>query len=202
MQFRWVDEFEAGFGWLVEEVRGRTSHALVADGSVWLVDPVDVSGLEERVRSAGQAGGVIQLLDRHNRNCAALAERLDVRHLRVPRDSAGTPFAFLPLVDMRGWREVALWWEDRQVLVCADALGTLPYFLGRGDRLGVNPSLRLTPPPALRLVEPRRILVGHGEGVHEDAAQALQEALSTSRRRMPGAAWNGLRYLAGAVRRR
>ena len=202
MEFRWVDEWDGGFGWLVEEVRRRTGHALVANEGVWLVDPVDVPGLEQRVRSAGEPRAVVQLLDRHNRDSAELAARLGVPHLRVPRDGDGTPFQFLPLVDMRGWREVALWWPERRVLVAADGLGTLPYFLGRGDRLGVYPWLRLAPPPALRLVEPDRILCGHGEGVHENAAAALREALETSRRRMPGAAWNGLRFVVGAVRRR
>ncbi|MBD0348327.1 MAG: hypothetical protein ICV59_04165 [Thermoleophilia bacterium] len=202
MEFRWVDEWDGGFGWLVDEVRARTGHALLADRGVWLVDPVDVPGLDERVQAAGEPHAVVQLLDRHNRDSERLATRLGVPHLRVPHDGAGTPFVFLPLVDMRGWREVALWWPERRVLVAGDALGTLPYFLGRGDRLGVYPWLRLTPPPALRLVEPKRVLCGHGEGVHDDAAGALREALATSRRRMPGAAWNGMRFLARAVGRR
>ena len=202
MDFRWVDEWDGGFGWLVDEVRGRTGHALVADGGVWLVDPVDVPGLEERARAAGEPRAVVQLLSRHDRDSDRLAERLGVPHLRVPHEAAGTPFQFLRLVEMRGWREVALWWPEPRVLAVGDALGTLPYFLGRGDRLGVYPWLRLTPPPAFRLVEPERILCGHGEGVHDDAAGALREALETSRRRMPGAAWNGLRFLAGAAKRR
>ena len=202
MNFRWVDEWDGGFGWLVDEVRGRTGHALTADDGVWLVDPVDVPGLEERVRAAGEPRGVIQLLGRHNRDSAALAERLGVPHLRVPRDRDGTPFQFLPLVDMRGWREVALWWPERRLLAAGDALGTLPYFVAPGDRLGVYPWLRLTPPPALRLVEPERIVCGHGEGVHDDAAGALRAALETSRRHLPGAALNGVRFLARAVRTR
>ncbi|MFN2470718.1 MAG: hypothetical protein ABR583_06960 [Gaiellaceae bacterium] len=201
MRVRWVDEWEGGFGWLVEEVRGRTSHALVAKGGVWLVDPVDVPGLDERMRAAGEPAAVIQLLDRHKRDSAELAQRYGIPHLCLPQGAEDTPFTFLPLVQMRGWRESALWWEEQRVLAVADALGTLPYFLGRGDRLGVHPWLRLAPPAALGLVEPGHVLCGHGEGVHQDAARALREALATSRRRMPGAAWNGLRFLVRALKR-
>ena len=196
MDFRWVDEFDGGFGWRVEEVRGRTSHALVVDGGVWLVDPVDVPGLEERVRASGAPRGVIQLLDRHKRDGPALAARLGVPHLRLPGPDDGTPFAFIPLVSMPGWHEEALWWEQQRVLACGDALGTLPYFVAPGERLGVYPWLRLTPPEGLRLVEPLHVLCGHGEGVHgPDTPMLLREALDTSRRRMPGAARNGLRFL-------
>jgi hypothetical protein len=200
MEFRWVDEFECGFGWLIEEIRGRTSHALVVDGGVWLIDPVDVPGLDQRVRAAGEPRGVIQLLDRHNRDCAELAERYGVPRIRAP-GLQRTPFMYIPLVSMRGWREVALWWEEQRVLVCADALGTLPYFVGPGERLGIYPLLRLSPPPGLRQVEPLHILCGHGEGVHGDATPALlREALDNSRRRAPGAARNGLRSLLRRVR--
>jgi hypothetical protein len=200
--FRWVDEFDGGFGWLIEEVRARTSHALVVDGGVWLVDPVDVPGLDERVRAAGEPRGVIQLLDRHKRNGRELAARLGVPHLRPPGTDDDTPFSFVPLVAMPGWHEVALWWDERRVLVCGDALGTLPYFVAPGERLGVHPWLRLSPPAGLRLVEPLHVRCGHGEGVHGDDTPALlREALDTSRRRMPGAARNGLRYLLRRGRR-
>ena len=196
MEFRWVDEFEGGFGWIVDEVRGRTSHALVVDGGVWLIDPVDVPGLDERVRAAGEPQGIIQLLDRHKRDGRTLAERFGVPHLPLPGEDTATPFAIIPLVSMPGWHEVALWWEAGRVLACGDALGTLPYFVAPGERLGVYPLLRLAPPAGLRLVEPVHILCGHGEGVHgADAPALLREALDTSRRRMPGAARNGLRFL-------
>ena len=199
MEFRWVDEFGGGFGWLVDELRGRTGHALVVDGGVWLVDPVDVPGLHERVGAAGEPRGVIQLLDRHNRDAAELASGFGVPHVRVPLDARATPFSFVPVVDLPRWREVALWWGERRVLVVADALGTLAYFRAPGERLGVYPWLRVKPPVTLAAVRPERILCGHGEGVHEDAAAALQRALATSRRRLPGAAWNGLRFLAGRL---
>ena len=186
-----VDEFDGCFGWIIrDEFMQRCSHALVFEGRVWLIDPVDVGGVEERVRAAGEPAGVLQLLDRHNRDCAELARRLDVPHHVVPSKQVG-PFEFLPIRSSRRWREVALWWQDRRVLACADALGTAAYFRAGGERLAVHPLLRLRPP---RLdVQPEAILCGHGAGVFEGADVALREALSTSRRRIP-------RQIAGAIR--
>jgi hypothetical protein len=190
---RWVDEFESGFGWGLRETRARTSHALVVDGGVWLVDPVDVPGLDERVRAAGDPRGVIQLLDRHDRDCAAVAARYGVPHIG-PRDEAAVPFALVPVVSTPVWRERALWWDAGSVLAVADALGTRPYFLAPGDELGVHPILRLTPPKRLGALEPEHILVGHGKGVHgPGASAALRHALATSRRRLPAAFLNGVR---------
>lgn len=190
---RWVDELEGrdgsrwGFGWLSPE-RPKlrlTSHALLADGGVWVLDPTEGDGVEERVRALGEPAGVVQLLDRHDRACAAFAERLGVPHHRVPFDRVG-PFEAVPVVRRRFWREVALWWPERRVLVCADALGTVPHYFALGDeRLGVHPLLRLTPPRQLGRLEPEHVLVGHGEGVHEHAARAVREALDHSRRRAP-----------------
>jgi hypothetical protein len=186
-----VDEFDGGFGWLIrDEFMQRCSHGLVLDGRVWLIDPVDVNGVEERVRSAGEPAGVLQLLDRHNRDCAELARRLEVPHHVVPHEPIGT-FEFLLIRSSRRWREVALWWQDRRVLVCADALGTAPYFRAGDEPLAVHPLLRLRP-PQLDL-QPEAILCGHGTGVFTGAGAALREALSTSRRRIP-------KQLAGAIR--
>ena len=56
----------------------RTSHALAVDGRVWLFDVVDAAGLDDRVRELGRACRCVQLLDRHNRDCAAFARRLGV----------------------------------------------------------------------------------------------------------------------------
>jgi hypothetical protein len=100
------------------------------------------------------------------------------------------PFEAVRVAGRRWWREVALWWPERGVLVCADALGTLPYFCAAGEPIGVHPLLRLTPPRRLGGLEPQRILVGHGEGVHSGASAALVAALRTSRRRA-AAVWIG-----------
>jgi hypothetical protein len=184
---RWVDEQQWGFGWISPERPrlGLASHALLADGGVWVVDPVDAEGVEERVRSLGEPAGVIQLLDRHARDCAAVARRLAVPHHLVPYLDVG-PFEAIPLVRRSRWREAALWWPERRVLVCADALGTIPRFFALGgERLGVHPLLRLAPPTALARLEPEHVLCGHGAGVHERAAAAVRDALAHARRRAP-----------------
>jgi glyoxylase-like metal-dependent hydrolase (beta-lactamase superfamily II) len=190
---RFCDEFDGGFGWIVDEFIERCSHALVAGGRVWLIDPLADDRLEERVRAAGEPAGVIQLLDRHKRDCASLAERIGVPHHAFPTEAIA-PFEFLPIRMGRTWKEVALWWPDRSVLVCADALGTAAYFLAGEERLALHPLLRPFPPRrALEGVRPTRILCGHGDGLHEGADAALREALRTARRRIPA-------QLASAVR--
>ena len=170
---------------MVEDERlQRTSHALAADGRVWLFDVVDDAGLEDRVRRLGEPAGVVQLLDRHERDCAVVARRLGVPHHILPQQLPETPFELRPVVRMRWWREVALWWPERRILLVADALGTAPYFRAGDEPAGLHPFLRLWPPHSLRGLEPEHLLVGHGAGVHHDPT-ALAGALRTARRRIP-----------------
>ncbi len=155
MQISFCDESELGFGWIVAEFMERCSHALVDRGRVWLVDPVLGEGIEERTRAAGEPAGVIQLLDRHRRDCAELAQRLGVPHHEVPFDGVpGSPFEVIAVRRRRRWQEVALWWPERRVLVCADAVGTARYYRAGDERLAVNPLLRLTPPLPLAQIQP------------------------------------------------
>jgi hypothetical protein len=186
-----TDEWEGGFGWSQDEPMRRTSHALLVEGRVWLIDPVHVPELEGRVRALGEPAGVLQLLDRHARGCAAWAGRLGVPHLRAWETLGEAPFEALPVRNRRWWHEVALWDPSRRTLVCADALGTVAYFCAPGERIGLHPLVRPFPPSALGRAAPERILCGHGAGVHDNAAAALHEALHTARRRLP-AAWFGL----------
>ena len=187
MRFRFCDDLGPdGFGWVVDEGGTRTSHALAADGKVWLVDALDWPEAIDRALGVGAPAGVIQLLDRHNRDCAALAARLGVPHVVVPGGVPGSPFTFVDVMSRRLWRESALWWPETRTLVVAEVLGTNRFFTGGREPLGVEVLLRLKPPRALGAFEPERILVGHGEGVIRDAAPVLRETLSTSRRRLPG----------------
>jgi hypothetical protein len=181
---RVVDEIEDAFGWIQEDRAQRTSHAVVADGRVWLFDVVDDPELDTRVRELGEPAAVVQLLDRHNRDCAVVAERLGVPHQVVPPQLPGTPFELRPVVRLRWWREVALWWPERRILLVADALGTIPFFRAGAEPAGLHPGLRLWPPRSLRGLAPDHLLVGHGEGVHHHPA-ALESALRTARRRIP-----------------
>jgi len=189
----YCDETDFGFGWIASEpeLLQRASHALAVEGRVWLVDPVDGPGVEERIRALGEPAGVIQLIDRHDRDCAELAGRLGAPLHRVPLGGVpGSPLEARKILDAPGWHEVALWWEARSVLVCAEALGTVPYFRGPDETLGVHPFLRLYQPRGLRdmakCLAPEHILVGHGEGVHgEGAAPALAQAVRGARRATP-----------------
>jgi hypothetical protein len=155
------------------------------DGRVWLVDPVDWPDAVERARALGDPAGVIQLLDRHGRDCAAIAERLGVPHLVTPDELPGTPFEVVPVMRRKRWQERALWWPGAWTLVTADALGTIPFFTAGKGAAGVHPILRLKPPRQLGRYDAERLLVGHGEGVLTRAAAAIDQALARSRRDLP-----------------
>lgn len=172
----------------------RSSHALAVEGGCWLVDPVDGEGLEELIAPVGPVRGVLQLLDRHPRDGAALAARYGVPLVETPAQPVeGTPFTLLPVSGRRWWRETALWWPEHRALVVPEALGTAPYYLAPGAVVGVHPMMRPFPPRILD-VAPVHLLPGHGAPVSGDhVAEAVHEALARSRRDIPGA-------LLGAVR--
>ena len=186
-KLRGYDEYDFGLSWVVEEQMGRASHALRDDsGGVWFVDPVDVPEAIERAVALGPLAGVVQLLDRHNRDCAALAARLGVPHLRLPRAIPGSPFTVVPVLDVPRWRELALWWPERRVLVVSEMIGTNgAYAIGDGPA-GVHTLLRWVAPRALRGYTPEHLLVGHGPGVHgAEAKPALETAYRRSRIDLP-----------------
>jgi len=186
VRVRPFDTFAFGFSWIVDEPLRRTSHALADDGRVWLVDPVDVADAIERAQGLGPVAAVVQLLDRHNRDCTRLARRLGVPHMRVPDALPDTPFEVLAVVRVPRWRESALWWPGRRALVVAEAVGTAPPFTAGRAPAGIHPLLRLRPPGRLRGIQPEHLLVGHGEGVHgAAAAAALEQAYARSRRDLP-----------------
>ncbi len=161
----------------------RASHALLADGGVWLVDPVDFPGLDERVAALGEPRSVLQLLDRHTRDCALVAARLEVPHLVTPSEVPGSPFTAFAVPAVPRWKETALWWEARRTLVVTEAVGTARYYRAPGRPVGINPVLRLFRPPTVLLgYEPEHLLVGHGAGVHDNVTAALAEAVRRSRR--------------------
>jgi hypothetical protein len=190
------DEFEGGLGWSEPGFLGRTSHALEVEGKVFVFDPVDAPGIDERIRALGEPEAVVQLLDRHNRDCASVALRLGVPHLRMRLDWPASGFELRRVAWNPVWKEVAFWDPERRVLVVGDALGTVGYFTAPGERLGVHPLLRLTPPRSLAGIAPLHVLCGHGAGIHGDeAAVALEEALSNALRGIP-------RWLASQARSR
>jgi hypothetical protein len=188
MDLRFCDDLgQNGFSWIVDEPMTRTSHALVAAGKVWLIDPVDWPDAIDRALALGEPAGVLQLLDRHNRDCAAIAERLQIPHLVAPDEVPGSPFECIAVKRRKRWRETALWWPNSRTLVIAEAVGTNAFYTGGKSPVGVHLLLRMTPPKVLAAYEPDRLLVGHGEGVHGPAAAAgLRHALEHSRGELPG----------------
>ncbi len=108
-----------GFGWIDRSGSvPRTSHALAVDGRVYVIDPVESEGVEQRIRGLGDPAAVLVLLDRHRRDADAFAARLGVPAHETPFDGLpGTPFEIRRVVRRRVWREVALWWPEGRVLV-------------------------------------------------------------------------------------
>ncbi|HZL47476.1 MAG TPA: hypothetical protein VFC30_00505 [Solirubrobacteraceae bacterium] len=181
-----VEEHAFGLSWVMDEPMTRTSHALLDGGRVWLIDPVDEPEAMARVRELGEPQAVLQLLDRHNRDCESVAGRLGVPHLRIPREVPDSPFLPTTLMQRKRWREVALWWPERSALVVAEAVGTAPLFAVGPGPVGVHPVLRLTPPRELRAFHPEHLLVGHGPSVSGPGTSAeLEQALARSRRDIP-----------------
>jgi hypothetical protein len=180
-------EHELGLSWVVEEVMERASHALVADGRVWLIDPVRDEEVLARAASLGSVAGVIQLLDRHRRDCDALAASLGVPLYPLPDSIPGAPFEVVPVLDVPGWHEAALWWPERRALVVAEVVGSSPHYtLGGARATGIHPLLRLLPPRAPGRYEPEHLLVGHGAPLHgPQATAALHEAYARSRSDIP-----------------
>ena len=174
-----------GLTWTEPGFMARTSHALRSDDRVWLVDPFDDEPALREVASLGAPAGVFQLLDRHNRDCEAIAARLGVPLLRLPDQAPDTPFEAVRVLSRPGWHEVALWWERERALIVAEAIGTAPAF-ALGRRAGVHPMLRLTPPRAqFARYRPSMLLVGHGAPIEADAATALDDALAHARSDIP-----------------
>ncbi len=173
----------AGFSWITDGPATRTSHALAAGGRVWLVDPVEWPDAIELARSLGEPAAVLQLLDRHNRDCASIAARLGIPHLMTPAVVQGSPFQLVDVLRWKRWREVAVWWAGEETLVVAEALGTNPFFPVGDDLIGVHGLLKLLPPRRqLGGFAPQHLLVGHGEGLHGAVAtDQLRRALDRSR---------------------
>ncbi|MFB6184427.1 MAG: hypothetical protein ABEI96_07720 [Haloarculaceae archaeon] len=201
-RLRSVQAFDGGFSWRAfpNERMQRTSHALATDDGVWLVDPVDAEGLDDRLSELGSVAGVVVLLDRHTRDAGVIATRHGVS-VSVPTWMTGVEHKVdAPVVDVGEtlgessvevhklldrpfWQEAILVDDPASILVVPEAVGTVSFFRVGTERVGVHPVLRLTPPRKLSTWMPDHLLVGHGESVHDDATTALHDALAGSRRR-------------------
>ncbi len=72
-----VDRWDRGVSWIAypDEPMQRASHVLSTDAGVFVVDPVDAEGIDDLFAEFGDVVGVVLLLDRHKRDCAAVATR-------------------------------------------------------------------------------------------------------------------------------
>jgi len=167
----------------------RAGHAVLAGGGVWLIDPPDGEGLDAEVAELGPVAGVLQLLDRHPRDCAAVAQRLGVPLYVVPLAAAvppDAPFEVVPIWHLPVWKEDAVWFPAERVLAVPEALVGAPDFAAPGERVGVHPMRRMLPPNGLRRFDVEHLLLGHGPALHGAAARAaIDDALRNSRRRAP-----------------
>jgi hypothetical protein len=180
-----IQRHGAGLTWYEDDLMARAAHALPTKGGTWLIDPFEDAAALAAAAELGPPAGVIQLLNRHNRDCAAIASRLGVIHHQLPTRLPRTPFEVVSVIERPWWQERALSWPDRQTLVVSEAIGTAPLFaLGRAA--GVHPMLRMIPPrSALGPLRPVRLLVGHGPALDSDADSALHDALAMSRTDLP-----------------
>lgn len=218
-----IDRWEGGVGWIAhtDEYMQRASHAVKTDDGVWLVDPLDAEGIDELVAEYGEVAGVVPLSNYHTRDADVFAERHGVR-VYLPKGMKGieedidAPVERIAVGDTLGGYELlevahrgSLWQEyavyDGETLVVSESVGTAPYFCVGSERLGVPPLVRLTPPrETLGDIQPKRLLTGHGAGIDENATEALEDALSNSRRRLPSALLSHggkqIRTLTAAIR--
>jgi len=183
-----------GFSWIAhpDEWMKRASAALVVEDATFLVDPVDTPELDERLAGSPPVRGVIRLLDRHGRDGDAVAARMGVP-LIAGYDRPGRlhpELIVFPVADGPGWHEAAIWIPRARILMVAEAVGTVEYFLARsGDPLGVHPVIRLVPPRrAFTGLDPLVIAVGHGAPlIRDDAGSVLERTLASARCDIPRA---------------
>ena len=188
---RFCDRLDFALGWIHPDPAwmARAGHAVRSGGGVWVIDPPDGDGVEEHIRALGDPAGVVQLLDRHPRDCAALAQRLGVDLHVLPFGGVeGAPFEVVSVVRRWRWQEAALWFPAERTLVCADALANAPGYSAPAEAVGVHPMLRVGAPRVLTTFPAEHLLLGHGEGLHgPEAKAAIDAAFDGPVRRLP--AW-------------
>jgi hypothetical protein len=203
-----IDEWADGVGWFAHpaETGQRASHAVVGDdGGVWIFDPLDAPGIDDLLGTLGAVAGVVVLSNYHVRDADAIADRhgvpvylpawlsraatrLDGPTERVTDAIGASGFSVRRCAPLPGWTEAVAYRDSDGTVYVPDVLGTAPPFTVGAERLGVYLLCRLRPPrAAFAGVRPRRLLVGHGSGLFDDAQRALEASLSGARRRFPRA---------------
>jgi hypothetical protein len=209
-----IDHDDGGLGWLAypDETMQRASHALTTPEGIWIIDPVDADGVDDRLAELGaesdgpgEVAGVAVCLDRHKRDAATIASRhgvdvfvptwmsgvaeeIDAPVSRFSGALGDSGFQSFVIRDssLPPWQEAGLFNPETGTMVIPESVGAASYFLAGDERLGVHPMLRLTPPDGLRSQgRPERVRLGHGAGISGDAAAALETALTSSRANTP-----------------
>lgn len=206
-----IDQWENGFGWFAhpDEVGLRASHAIRGEDGVWVFDPLEAPGVHDRLDELGSVAGIVVQCQFHGRDAAAFSEHYDVpvylpvwndrvaervdapteRFRAPPGESVelGASGIMMRTVDpLTFYQEPIVYRPTDGTLRTADMLNTLG---GVGnERISWLFPHRFAPPrEPFADIEPERILVGHGEGVFEDATDALEYTLANARRLLPQA---------------
>lgn len=181
----------------------RACHAIRGDDGVWLVDPIDVPGLDDRLAEFGEVAGAVVCTNAHARDAGKLARRHGVSvHLAAGLDRAAGLVdgpavrtgeeRFDPAIDVRvanplpGWHDAILRIDD--ALYVPELLGTAPQFTVGDERVGVSVIVRLAfPTEPFEDLAPDRLFFGHGRALTDDATAALRDAIRERRARFPRA---------------
>ena len=164
-----IQELPFGSTWVQDEAMARASHALVADGRVWIVDPVDSPGVVERAQGLGEVAAVVQLLDRHNRD-ARRSHRGSASASKGARRRPGQPVEVVRVGHWPKWAVNALWWQARRALSSRRRSAPALFTLGRAP----SACTRCSPDAARKPLggfAPDHLLVGHGPAVDGDASR-------------------------------
>lgn len=208
-----IDQWDGGFGWLAhpDEAGKRASHALRGDEGVWLFDPLNAPDVYRRISDFGTVRGVVLMSSFHARDADQFADRYDVpvylpTWMERPTDEldapieryeappgewtelAGSGISVRTVDSSFVWRELIAYHHAEKTLRVPDILSPVPEFRMADERVGCYLLHRIAPPrQAFEDVEPERLLFGHGEGISEDAAAALDTTLADARGYLPRA---------------
>lgn len=205
-----IDRWDDGFGWFAhpDEFGLRASHAIQGEDGVWVFDPLDAPGVHDRLDELGTVTGIVVQGNFHSRDAAAFSERYDVpvylptwmdgvaERVETQTERIQAPLGEWAELGASGimvqtinpltfTREAVVYRPSDGTLRIADALNTLGGFIGN-ERITCTFLHRFDPPrEPFEDLDPERILVGHGEGVFNDAAGALEYTLNNARRYLP-----------------
>lgn len=206
-----IDRWENGFGWFAhpDELGIRASHAIQGEDGVWVFDPLEAPGVHDRLAELGTVVGIAVQGNFHARDAASFAERYDVpvylpvwmdrvaERIDAPTErfpappgetvELGASGMMIRTIDpLTFWQEALVYRPTDGTLRIADML-----FNGMqvgNERLACHFFHRFAPPrEPFADLDPERILLGHGEGVFDDAAGALEYTLDNARRHLPRA---------------